>query len=183
MGLQSARRLIAAMLLASAPAVTAWSWNLAERPLPYAAPAATLHSQGKDIALTEYHGRKIMLWLFSTWCHTCVAGAQALGKINPDLRRHGVVVLAVRNHNNGGTPGPSIEEFFVRLGDSSVKADNWVLGEASAEMDRRYNARQFPDIYFLIDEQGQVRVVSTAPAATLNTIEQFASNPSHATHP
>jgi len=41
-------------------------------------------------------------------------------------------------------------------------------------MDKELNAKKFPDIYFLIDEQGNVQAVGTAPTVTMDTILKFA---------
>lgn len=116
-----------------------------------------------------------MLWLLSTWCPSCAAGLDALAEKQPQLEEAGLTVLALRNHKNGGFPGPSITEFMQEYGSSLAQAPNWVLGEASPEMAKRYNPRNYPDVYFLIDEEGMVQAVSTAPAATLDRIMRFAA--------
>ena len=166
--------LFAALILVATQVSGAWSLNLADRKLPYIAPAAAFHSQGNKQTLAAYRGRKVMLWLFSTWCHTCAVGVKAMAGKRSYWQQQDLVILAVRNHQNGGYPGPSITAFVQRFGGTVARAPNWVLGEASAEMDRLYNARKFPDIYFLIDEKGMVQTVSTAPAVTMDKITMFA---------
>lgn len=165
--------LIIILLLFTSSSVAAWDLNLSEKPLPYQAPEGLFTSHGKIIPLEKYRGHKVMLWLFSTWCHTCVVAAKSLEKNNPELNQQGLIILAVRNHKNGGNSGLMIEQFIEKFAPSMTKAKNWVLGEATAQMDNSYNARHYSDIYFLIDEQGMIQVVSTSPAATLSTIKQF----------
>lgn len=145
------------------------------RRLPQKAPDAAFHARSQEFSLREFEGRKVMLWLLSTWCSSCIAGLDALADAQPRLARANLKILALRNHENGGFPGPTITEFAQRPGDAVTEAPNWVFGQASAGMAQRYNPRKYPDIYYLIDEEGMVRAVSTAPAATLDKIERFAT--------
>ncbi len=158
---------------------SAWDLNLADKPLPYLAPESVFNIQGSPISLKKYRGKKVMLWLFSTWCHTCVVAAKSLEKHNTELQQNGLTVLAIRNYKNGGNPGLNIEQFMGEFAPSLLKANNWVLGEATAQLDNRYNAKHYADVYFLIDEQGIIQVVSTSPAATLPTIKQFLKGKPH----
>ena len=162
--------------LAAFNAASAFGLKLNTRPLPYPAPDATFSSQGKIYHLKAYRGRKVMLWMFSTWCHTCAAGVRVLSAQRALLARQGLVVLAIRNHNNHGYPGLGIEAFVKQFGGPALlDSPHWVLGEASQAMDRVYNARKYPDVYFLIDEKGRVQAVSTAPHLSIKTIIKFAS--------
>jgi len=114
-----------------------------------------------------------MLWLFSTWCHTCVASIKVMQEKQTDWKKTGLVILAIRNYNNGGYPGPDMSEFIQKFAPQIKNMNNWVIGEATEEMYHKLNARKFPDIYFLIDKKGFVQVVSTAPTATMNKILNF----------
>lgn len=115
-----------------------------------------------------------MLWLFSTWCHTCVAGVQVMQEQQATWEKSGLIILAIRNHNNGGYQGPDMPVFMQKIAPRMVNMNNWVTGEATEKMYHQLNAKKFPDIYFLIDEKGFVQVVSTAPTATMNKILNFA---------
>jgi thiol-disulfide isomerase/thioredoxin len=161
------------LLCVTSPCQAAWDLNLSEKPLPYPAPEGLFVSQGKVVPIEKYRGHKVMLWLFSTWCHTCVVAAKSLEKNNAELQKSGLVILALRNHKNGGNPGLSIEQFIEKFAASMTQAENWILGEATAQLDNSYNAHHYADVYFLIDEQGMVQVVSTSPAATLSSIQRF----------
>jgi len=161
----------------TSPGLAAWDLNLSEKALPYPAPEGLFVSQGKVLPIEKYRGHKVMLWLFSTWCHTCVVAAKSLEKNNAGLQKNGLTILALRNYKNGGNSGLSIEQFIEKFVPSMTQAENWVLGEASAQLDNAYNARHYADVYFLIDEQGMVQVVSTSPAATLSTIKKFIKGP------
>ncbi len=140
---------------------------------PVKAPQADFISQGSPHTLAEYRDKKVMLWLFSTWCHTCAAGVKALAEKHKEWEQHGLTILALRNYNNGGYPGADIEGFIAHYSSPSATR-NWVKGEASEEMDKLYNSRQYPDIYFLINEQGVIQEQGTAPAVFIKKIIDFA---------
>ena len=141
---------------------------------PVKAPQVDFISQGQSHTLSEYQGKKTMLWLFSTWCHTCAAGVKALTDKQSEWERNGLVILALRNYKNGGYPGPNVEEFISHY--SSSSSNNWVKGEASEVMNEQFNSRQYPDIYFLIDEQGIIQEKGTAPAVFIQKIIDFAQS-------
>lgn len=138
------------------------------------APEATFTAEGKHYSISDFKGKKIMLWMFSTWCSSCSAGMEALAERQDVLKENGFTVIALRNHENGGYPGPAIEEFAQKYGENIVDAPNWLLGEASKELASRYNHRNYPDIYFLIDENGYIQGMNGAPGATIDQILEFA---------
>ena len=142
--------------------------------LPVKAPPASFASGGKQIPLARYQGKKVMLWMFSTWCGSCAAAFEALVEQQPALAKAGLRVIALKNFQNGGYPGPALQDFLKRFGAPLLKAPNWTFGEVSAEMAARYNPRHYPDIYFLIDEKGMLQAVNGAPGATMSTIKKFA---------
>ncbi len=161
------------LLCVTSPALAAWDLNLSAKPLPYPAPEGLFVRQGKVLSMEKYRGHKVMLWIFSTGCHTCVVAVKGLEKNNAELQKNGLTILALRNYKNGGNSGLSIEQFIEKFAPSISQAKNWILGEATAQLDNSYNAHHYADVYFLIDEQGMVQVVSTSPAATLSTIQEF----------
>lgn len=140
------------------------------------APDAVFQANDRSVALSSLRGKKVVLWLFSTWCASCAQGVNALARIQPKLQDAGITVVALRNPGNGGFSGPSITEFFARYGAPLAKAPNWLLGQASDGLGRRYNPKGYPDVYFLIDASGVIRAVDTAPSATLDRILRFAGH-------
>lgn len=138
------------------------------------APDAVFEANNRSVALSSLHGKKVVLWLFSTWCASCAQGVDALARVQTKLQQAGITVVALRNPGNGGFSGPSITDFFARYGAPLAKAPNWLLGQASDRLDRLYNPKGYPDVYFLIDTTGVVRAVDTAPSATLDRILRFA---------
>lgn len=162
------------LLLVFTQSSRAGLFDLASRDLPYAAPDVDFISDSKTHSLAQYKGRKVMLWLFSTWCHTCVAGVKVMQKNQAIWKQTGLTVLAIRNHNNGGYPGLEMPAFIKKIAPQLGNETNWVIGEATAAMDQKLNGKKFPDIYFLIDENGMIQKVSTAPPTTIKQIIKFA---------
>lgn len=88
-------------------------------------------------------------------------------------RGAGLRIIALRNFENGGYPGPALREFVARYGRSLLDAPNWTFGEVPAAMARAYNPQRYPDIYFLVDEKGVIRAMDGAPGATMARITRF----------
>ncbi len=144
-------------------------------------PSAKFMVKGQVHSLSEYRGKKIMLWFFSTWCHSCAAGVKALADENKTLQKAQLTILALRNYQNNGYPGATAEDFIAHY--SPSEKNNWLIGEASKAMDTSYNARHYPDIYFLIDEQGNIQEQGTAPAVFMQKIISFAQTKSNLERP
>jgi len=128
---------------------------------------------GKQVMLSSFKGKKVMLWMLATWCSSCSEGVRVLAQNNSKL--HGLTIIALKTYGDAGYSGPSIKEFKQRYAPASLSGKNWIWGNASQKITSIYNPRNYPDIYFLIDKNGVVKEVSDAPAATINGIIQFAN--------
>lgn len=138
------------------------------------APDSPLQVGNDTVQLSHFRGKKVMLWFFSTWCPSCQAGLQALAQKEQTLEKQGLHVIAVRNYKNGGYPGPSITDFVKKVTPSLLKAKNWTLAEATKELAGKYNSRGYPDIYYLINSDGEVVKVDSSPGANMDEILAFA---------
>ncbi|MDE1887559.1 MAG: TlpA family protein disulfide reductase [Gammaproteobacteria bacterium] len=139
------------------------------------APAATFTSQqNKSLSLTAYHGQKVMLWLFSTWCPSCQAGLGALAQEQQALAAGHVRLIVLENYRNGGYPGPTMQELLNQYASTVKDAPNWTIGNATRELAAVYNAKSYPDIYYLIGADGKIETVGSAPSASMNEILTFA---------
>ncbi len=147
--------------------------HAAETMVLQAAPEASFTSNQQKRNMTEFKGKKILLWLFSNWCHTCAAGVKALADRHSVFKQSDMSIIALRNYKNGGYPGPDINDFIQHFSPQAEQTQHWITGEASREMAQRYNAQQYPDIYFLIDAQGIIQEQGTAPGVFINKIVQF----------
>ena len=141
-----------------------------------AAPNAVFTVNLKTYNLDQFRGRKVMLWLFSTWCPSCQVGLRVLSDNQPRLKKYGLQIIALVNYKNGGYSGPTAQEFSEKYGKSVVKSSNWLFGNASKRLAAIYNSKGYPDIYFLIDKKGFIRIISDAPAATIDRIINFAKS-------
>ncbi len=141
-----------------------------------AAPAATFVTpQGRKVAISDYRGKPLMLWLVSTWCSSCSAGILSMEGKAKELEKLGLQVVVLRNYKNVGYPGPNIVDFVDQvMPKGATPPANWTLGEATKGLDTAYNRRHYPDVYFLIDRQGRVEAVDGAPSATMDRILAFA---------
>lgn len=138
------------------------------------APESYFYSNSKKVYLKNFEGKKVMLWLFSTWCPSCISGFNALAEKQPELIKDNLTIIALRNYKNGGYPGPKVTEFAKKYNEKLLSTENWVFGEASEDLEQKYNEKKYPDIYYLIDEKGFIKEVNGAPAATLDDILSFA---------
>lgn len=138
------------------------------------APDAALKVGTDTVSISSFHGKKVMLWFFSTWCPSCQAGLKALKKKEGPLKKSGLQIIAVRNYQNGGYPGPSITAFVKKAAPSLLKAQNWTLAEATQEVAQKYNSKGYPDIYYLISPEGKIVNVAGSPGAHMKKIIDFA---------
>ena len=129
---------------------------------------------GTQRRLSEFRGRPVMLWLFATWCPTCIYGTIAVAEKFDRLQQAGIQIIQLKLYNNVGYPGPSVEEFAKRHAGSIPPSPDWLWGTASREGSFTYDPRGYPDIYFLIDKDGVLQAVDVAPHATMDTILTFA---------
>lgn len=147
----------------------------AEGGLPIKAPAASFTIEGKEYRISDFQDRRLMLWFLSTWCSSCIQAVKVLEERKSKLEASGMQIVVLKNHQNGGYPGPEIDDFINRYAASLSDTPNWMIGDATAEMGTTYNPRRYPDIYFLIDETGMLVAVDGAPAVSLDVIMNFAS--------
>ncbi len=140
------------------------------------APDATFLVDGKAHNLDQYKGRKVILWLFSTWCSSCEAGLQALWRKHQVLEKRGVVVLILNNYQNGDYPGPSVRQFVRAVAPDVLHSAAWVVGNSSRQMAGVYNQKDYPDIYYLINRQGSIVKINSSPDVTMPTILAFAGS-------
>jgi len=130
---------------------------------------------GKERRLSALRGRPVMLWLIATWCPTCQASAKILAARARELETGGLVVVTLRLYNNLGYEGPEIRDFAARWAPSLLDRAGWLWGDADLETSLAYDVQGYPDIYWLIDANGILRHVDTAPNVTFDRIAAFAA--------
>jgi thiol-disulfide isomerase/thioredoxin len=137
------------------------------------APKGTFTTLSGDTGqVSEFQRQKRMVWLFATWCPSCKQGARALQNNMDQLGE--MQIIGVKTAGNAGYEGPSVREFVQSFAPSLLDADSWTWGTASQAMTNTYNPQNQPDIYYLVDQDGTIQTQSTAPAATIDRIVEFA---------
>lgn len=129
--------------------------------------------RGKAQTLNNYRHRKLMIWEVATWCGSCVAGLQAMQQHASELQMAGVTVILLQVYKNGGYPGMSIRNFVKRFAPNLLNAPNWVIGTAHADFSKIYNPKHYADLYYLIDADGKIAAINSAPGSSFPTIKQF----------
>lgn len=129
---------------------------------------------GRRHRLSAFRGRRVMLWLFATWCPTCVEGTASLAGHYAALHSHGLQIIQLGLYENLGHSGPSVESIARRAAGKVYPAAGWLFGTASREGSYVYDPRGIPDRYFLIDRRGILRHVGWAPGVTMGDILAFA---------
>lgn len=128
---------------------------------------------GSQRQLSQFRGRPVMLWLFATWCPTCQAGTEAVASHHGQLERAGLQIIQLRLYNNLGYPGPPIGDFARAFARAASSSAHWLWGDASQDGSYTYDPRGYPDIYFLIDRDGIIRAINSAPNVTMGEILAF----------
>lgn len=130
--------------------------------------------QGKSISLASYHNKKLMVYLLATWCSSCQASLQTLLSNAPALQKDGLDIVTLKSYGNAGYPGPSMQQFLSSVSNTSALPNNFTFGNASQALTASYNPSNGPDIYYLVNPDGDIQVVNSTPSATIKTILQFA---------
>jgi thiol-disulfide isomerase/thioredoxin len=138
------------------------------------APQAVFRSGKRPVSLAAYHGKKVMLWLFSTWCPSCRAGLKTLPHEQTRFLAGHLHLIILENYENGGYPGPSLATMRNRYAKEIRGQPNWTFGHATRRLAALYNPKSYPDIFYLIHRNGIIQTVSSAPTAHLDTILDFA---------
>ncbi len=129
---------------------------------------------GSEYQLSDFRGRPVMLWFYASWCPTCQIGTKAVAGVIDQLKLAEVQIIQLQLYKNLGYPGPTAEEFARQYASSVPRSPNWLWGDASLVASYTYDPQGYPDIYFLIDENGTLQAIDFAPHVTMDKILDFA---------
>lgn len=129
---------------------------------------------GVQHRLSELRGRPVLLWLLATWCPSCQAGTAAVARRLPELVRTRLRIVQLRLYGNLGYPGRSMAEFVRAYAGPAGASPRWLWGDAAEAGSYTYDPRGYPDVYFLIDSDGVIRAIDSAPGVTIERILSFA---------
>ena len=169
--------LVAGMLIAAGSLLDAGGAEAQTRPpLQLGEPAPEFQFTTVDGAkrrLSEFRGQPVMLWLFATWCPSCVTATAAIAENYQRLNAAGLQIIQLKLFGNLGYQGPTTSEFAARNAGPLATHPGWLWGEASREGSFTYDPRGYPDIYFLIDKDGVLRDADLTPHITMHKILKF----------
>lgn len=144
-----------------------------QNPVSKTALNAAFVSNGKTINLSAYRGRPVMVWQVATWCGSCQAGLRMFLQNHSMIDQSDIQVVVLRDYKNGGYPGIGITQFAQQVAPALLHDPHFIFGDDSENLYQLYNPQHYVDIYELIDPDGQVNVVSSAPSATFEKISDF----------
>lgn len=124
--------------------ILSFSANSADYPT---APAWQLKTQsGKDISLSDYHGKPVILHFWATWCPYCKKLQPKLVALEEKYEKAGVKLVSISfNEDDGVKP----QDEIIARGFNFISAVN---GEQVA---RKYGVKGTPTTFF-INSQGKV---------------------------
>ncbi|UCD36243.1 MAG: TlpA family protein disulfide reductase [Nitrospiraceae bacterium] len=126
---------------------------------------------GKDVSLSSFRGKPILLNFWATWCPYCQREREHLNRITRDYRERGLVVLSVSTDR-------SVDK--VRRYVEKVPADFVVLHDSDGSAAGSYNINGLPSS-FLIGPDGTVRrnfigFVEWTSSSSRKEIDAFLTN-------
>lgn len=131
-----------------------------------AAPDFTLQTvNGKSYRLSDFHGKKVLLNFFATWCPPCKGEMPHMEEFYKENKDKGITVLAV-NLTTGETDPNNLPKFISNYGLTFP-----VLLDKQGNIGDIYQAVSIPTSYF-IDSNGiiQEKMVGAMDLATMNNL-------------
>jgi thiol-disulfide isomerase/thioredoxin len=103
---------------------------------------------GKEVRISDFRGRVVLLNFWATWCAPCIREMPSLDRLQAELG-HDVDVLAVSEDSGGGE---AVTRFLAK---TPVQSLTFYLDEQK-HLARAFEARGLPTT-FIIDQDGRIR--------------------------
>ena len=113
-------------------------------------------AQGKPRALSEFHGKSVLLNIWATWCVPCREEMPALDRLQQKLGGPGFEIMAL-SIDNGGIP--AVRRFFEETGVRSLA----IYVDPSMEATSKLRIVGVPTTLF-VDREGRERWRKVGPA-------------------
>lgn len=101
---------------------------------------------GRQLSLSQFRGRKVLLVFWASWCPPCRAEMPSLQRLNDNPAVEGLTILAV----NAGETKERVAAFVARH-----RLTLPVLLDREGEVQRLYRAYQLP-LAVVVDGQGRI---------------------------
>ncbi len=126
---------------------------------------------GEEISLSNFRGKKVVLWFMAVWCPSCAV----VGPIIRDNQDQDTVVIVVDMWtesmlkdlgllNKPGAPPPETEKDLTRF-ISSYGSDSWILVMDDYGLTKLYQLR-YVDTTFVIGPDGRILLRSDGPVSS-----------------
>lgn len=101
------------------------------------------------VRLSDFKGKPLILWFWTTWCPFCRKDIAKLNNIHPELKLSGIELLAI----DVDEPKERLNKFL-----KTYPVDFKVLQDKDARCAFSYDIIGVPT-YILIDRKGKIRVI------------------------
>ncbi len=101
---------------------------------------------GRQIVLSHFRGKKVLLAFWASWCPPCQTEMSSLQRLHDNPAERNLTILAV----NVGESKKQISSFIARQ-----KLSLPILIDAEGIAQKRYGVNQLP-VVFLVDGQGKI---------------------------
>ena len=102
---------------------------------------------GKNVALSDFKGKPVILFIWATWCPYCVRELAYLEKSYADIKKSGVELLAI----DSGEPKERVNKYL-----KDRKIEFPVLLDIDSKVSYAYNVIGIPTLV-LVDAQGKIQ--------------------------
>jgi peroxiredoxin len=108
---------------------------------------------GKEVSLSDFKGKKVLLNFWATWCPPCKAEMPDIEKLYQETKNSDFVILAV----NLGEDKQTVKSFMDKN-----KYDFRILLDSDKDVAIKYNIVSIPTSFF-IDEKGTIILKKIGP--------------------
>jgi len=126
---------------------------------------------GTTINTATLKGHPFVLWFVTTWCSSCVESQQLLAsEYYPALHSKGILIVEVENYGDLGESGPTLLQYAQTYG--GLNQPGWLIGTAPEWVTQKYNPDEYLDIFYLVNQAGQIVGENEGLGAYLGSIIQ-----------
>jgi thiol-disulfide isomerase/thioredoxin len=127
---------------------------------------------GTTINTASLIGHPIVLWFVTTWCSSCAESQQLLAEeYYSTLHSKGIIILEVENYGDLGEAGPSLLQFAQTYG--GLNKPGWLIGTAPLWVTQKFNPKEYLDIFYLVNQNGEIIGENVGLGAYLSSIVQY----------